>query len=261
MPETADKRRARKLREYSAYGVSAALCVGVFGVPRIWLTAAEFRSEIGDIAGYFCIWWLNIILLMPTAARYWGGRWVTFMGVRKQLGIGVGFFIIAHGIFSHVLGSGAELAALNPGGSGAGFINFFLTIVLLITSIDRVRLSMARKWWEFHQRIGTFGITFLGTTASFGSSYSALAVFSQLFTGAVLVIRLAQYIHDRKNARRDRFWLNAGGFLGLLLYLILCRTLGMFYLLTAIAAALLSVSLIVHVLRRRRSGADRGRAS
>ncbi len=252
MPEDVDRQRAQKIREYAAYGVSAALCVLMFGVPRIWLTAAQFASEIGDIAGYVCIWWLNVILLMPTAARYLGGRWVTFMGVRKQLGIGVGVFIIAHGIFSHMLGSGSELAALNPQGVGSGFINFFLTVVLLITSIDRIRLSMSRKWWEFHQRVGTFGITFLGTTASFNSEHTLLAVGSQYFTWAVFAVRLAQLIHDRAKVRADRFWLNLWGMLGMLLYLYLCRTSGRFYEVSAAAAGVVTLLAAVQLVRGRK---------
>ncbi len=253
-----DRRSAQRRREHLAYWISALIGVLQFGVPRIWLDSSQFKSEIGDYAGYVCIWWLNIILLMPTAARYLRGRWVTFMGVRKQLGIGVGFFICAHGLFSHVLGSGSQLDALNPGDAGSGFINFFLTIVLLITSIDRVRLSMSRKWWELHQRVGTFGITFLGTTASFGSKHTLVALGSQWFTWAVFAIRLAQLIHDRARVRRSHFVLNLIGFLWLLSYLALCNYVGHFYLLSTIYLGQLLMLVIVFLIRRQRPEESEG---
>ncbi len=239
-------------REWIAYGVCLLIGILQFGVPRIWLTAREFTDEVGDYAGYVCIYWLGFILLMPTAAQYLGGRWVRLMGVRKQLGIGIGFFVIAHGVFSHVIGTNAELKALNPEGIGSGFLNFFFAVVLLLTSIDRVRLSMSRKWWECHQRVGTFGMLILGTTASLGSDRGAIAVVSQIFCAAVCVIRVAQLVHNRARVRRDHFIANLWCFLLVFGYMALCSYSGRFVVVTPLYLVLLIVIYAGHLIRRGR---------
>ncbi len=239
------------------YALTGALLVIAFVLPRLWLDTAQFKDQVGVWLGYVCTAWLGFILLMPTAARFLRGRWIRLMAVRKEIGIGAGIFIVAHGFFSHAIGSGGDMDALNPSGTGCGFINFFLVTVLLITSIDRVRLSMSRTWWELHQRVGTFGMFWVGTMAAAGSEdYVLLPRLALSFTGLVFGVRLLQLYVDRDRIRRRRFVLNAWGFALFFGFVIASEITHRFYLLTAILAGVLALLGCVQLIRRRGSSAS-----
>ncbi len=250
MSAAADKTNRRN--GWLAYLFTAVMLVSIFGVPRIWLDVREFKDMVGTWAGYVCTAWLGFILLMPTAARIWRGPWVRLMAVRKELGIGVGLFIIAHGFFSHAIDSGGDMDALNPDGTGCGFINLFTVIVLLITSIDRVRLSMSRTWWEMHQRVGTFGMFFVGTMAATGSvHYPVLSRVALAYTALVFAIRIIQLWVDRARVRRNRFVLNVVGFTLFFGFVIASEITHRFLTLSAVLLAVLVLVGAAALVRRR----------
>ncbi len=205
-----DRAAIRRRNSRIVYAITFSLMGLVFAVPRLWLTIPQFKDKVGPYAGYLCTFWLGLILLMPTAARFLRGRWVRLMVLRKDISIGCGFFIMAHGYFSHAIKSAGQNEAWCGGGSGV--INFILVTVLMFTSIDAVRLAMPRKWWEWHQRIGTFGLFIIGTNAAGDTeSFPVLAKVAITFAYLVLLVRVVQFIIDFRRVRRDRLVANAVG--------------------------------------------------
>jgi DMSO/TMAO reductase YedYZ heme-binding membrane subunit len=248
----------RRRRERVTYLICALILAFQFGVPRLWMIPTYYRTEIGDHSGYLVMFWLGFLLLMPTFARFLGGPWVRLMAVRKQLGVGIGVAILLHGFFGWGYQALFEYEVINPGGSGFGIIMFVLATVLLLTSWDRIRFSMRRKWWVLHQRVGTFALLWNGTMPANGSD-RIVAEIACWFAYTVFVVRITQAYVDRRRYSRSDTHRNAAGFAAYFGFLVACEITGQFFLLIGlvVAGALMAtgVVLVGRWISRRRTGA------
>ncbi len=253
------KHAKRRRRELLTYLVCGVILFVQFGVPRLWMIPEHYRTEIGDLSGYLVMFWLGLLLLMPTAARFFGGRWVRLMAVRKQLGVGAGCAILLHGFFGWGYQALFEYEVINPGGSGFGIIMFILSSVLLLTSWDPIRLAMRRKWWVLHQRVGTFALLWNGTMPANGSE-RLIAQIACWFAYTVFFVRIAQAFMDRRRYSRADTNRNVAGFAAYFVFLIACEATGQFFLLIGLVVAGSAVAVLVN-LARRWQGRRRGRAA
>ncbi len=213
-------------------------------------TAEDYHKDIGDLSGYVAIVWLGFVLLMPTFARFFGGRFKALMGLRKELGMGAGFSVVLHGLFAWLVSNDGDWGVLNPNGQGSGWINFFLAIVLLITSIDRVRLSMQRATWTLHQRVMTFALLGLGSTAATSSDDPVLIAGALGFTGLVFAVRAAQFLFDRTRYDRAAIARNVAGFLFVAGYIVACRLTHEFVAITGVLALLVVLAMAPRALKK-----------
>ncbi len=236
----------RRRRERRTWATVAFVIVASYVVPALF--AEDYHHDIGDFSGYVTIVWLGFVVLMPTFARYFGGRFRALMAGRKQIGMGAGFSTIAHGLFAWLVSNDGDWEVLNPNGQGSGWINFFLATVLLITSIDRVRLSMQRSNWTLHQRVGTFALLALGSTAAASSPIPALTTVALTFTAGVFAVRAAQFLSDRERYHRRDVVRNAVGFGLVGSYIVACRCSHQFVAVTGVLAVLVAVVAVPRVI-------------
>lgn len=241
----------RRRRERQAWAFVAVVLVASYAIPLA--TAGSYHDDIGDLSGYVTIAWLGFVLLMPTLARVLGGRFRLLMTVRKELGMGAGFSVVLHGLFAWLVSNDGDWEVLNPKGQGSGWINFALAIVLLVTSIDRVRLSMRRSNWTLHQRVGAFALLGLGSTAATSSTEPMLTVAALGFTASVFAVRALQFLVDRGRYERAAIARNAVGFVLVGGYIVACRVSHEFVGLTAVLAVTIAVLMAPKLVRRARA--------